>query len=329
MKKFLKVKYISALNKTRLIIILGFLMLAGCQNHPARLITPSGPTENNGAPLNPNTFLVTRVIDGDTIEIQTPNGPQKVRYIGIDSPELPNECYSRKAKTRNRHLVENRYVRLEEDVEKTDKYGRWLRYVWVDGKMVNKQLLEEGYARLMIIPPNTKYETRLRNAEKEARLANRGLWSDCVNNSGDDDGGGNDDGGGSNPPPAPPPPQPPPPPPSGSSKVVIRCIFYDGKVYRTESDEYVEIENQGQASQNMQGWVLKDISDGYPSFKFPYYILKPGQRIRVYTNEYHPEWGGFSFNYGKAIWNNKDPDTAALFDNHGRKVSQKSYPPGC
>jgi len=107
--------------------------------------------------------------------------------------------------------------------------------------------------------------------------------------------------------------------------VQITYIFYDGLVYRTESDEYVEITNLGDVPQDLKGWVLKDISEGYPSFTFPSYILAPGESIRVYTNEYHPEWGGFSFGYGKAIWNNKSPDTAALYNAQGEEVSRKSY----
>jgi len=109
------------------------------------------------------------------------------------------------------------------------------------------------------------------------------------------------------------------------SSVQITYIFYDGVVYRTESDEYVEITNLGDASQDLKGWVLKDISEGYPSFTFPSYVLAPGAKIRVYTNEIHSEWGGFSFGYGKAIWNNADPDWAALYNAQGQEVSRKSY----
>ncbi len=109
------------------------------------------------------------------------------------------------------------------------------------------------------------------------------------------------------------------------SNVQITDIFYDGLVYRTESDEYVEITNLGNEPQNLAGWVLKDISEGYPSFTFPSYVLAPGQSIRVYTNEIHPEYGGFSFGYGKAIWNNSDPDTAVLYNAQGQEVSRKSY----
>ena len=109
------------------------------------------------------------------------------------------------------------------------------------------------------------------------------------------------------------------------SNVQITKIFYDGLVYRVESDEYVEITNLGSEPQDLAGWVLKDISEGYPSFTFPSYILEPGASIRVYTDEIHPEWGGFSFGYGKAIWNNTDPDVAALYDAQGQEVSRKSY----
>ena len=109
------------------------------------------------------------------------------------------------------------------------------------------------------------------------------------------------------------------------SNVQITYIFYDGLVYRTESDEYVEITNLGSEPQDLAGWVLKDISEGYPSITFPSYVLAPGQSIRVYTNEIHPEYGGFSFGFGKAVWNNSDPDTAALYNAHGQEVSRRSY----
>ena len=109
-----------------------------------------------------------------------------------------------------------------------------------------------------------------------------------------------------------------------SSNVQITRIFYDGLVYRVESDEYVEITNLGDQPQDLAGWMLKDISEGYPSFTFSSYILAPGASIRVYTNQIHPEYGGFSFGYGNAVWNNSAPDTAALYNNQGEEVSRKS-----
>ena len=109
----------------------------------------------------------------------------------------------------------------------------------------------------------------------------------------------------------------------------IACIFFDGVVPRSESDEYVEIINSGGAAQEMEGWRLVDFSDGRPELIFPSYLLEPGEVIRVYTDELHPDTGGFSFEQGSAVWNNDEPDTAALFDGSGQLVSTKSYPPGC
>ena len=121
------------------------------------------------------------------------------------------------------------------------------------------------------------------------------------------------------------PEQTTPPGPTEAVDVQITRIFYDGLVPLVESDEYVEITNLGTEAVDLSGWVLKDISEGYPSFTFPSYVLAPGQSIRVYTNEIHPEYGGFSFGYGKAIWNNNNPDTAVLYNAQGQEVSRKSY----
>ena len=113
------------------------------------------------------------------------------------------------------------------------------------------------------------------------------------------------------------------------ANVQIRCIFYDGEVYQTESDEYVEIVNLGSGPQDLAGWRLVDIDDGFPSYEFGLYVLESGASIRVYTNETHAEWGGFSFGRGSAAWANGTPDTAGLYDESGLLVSQMSYPPGC
>ncbi|MDP6823572.1 MAG: lamin tail domain-containing protein [Dehalococcoidia bacterium] len=97
----------------------------------------------------------------------------------------------------------------------------------------------------------------------------------------------------------------------------------------SESDEYVEIKNTGSGSADMLGWLLTDIADGTPAFQFPAVTIDPGESIRVYTNEVHPESGGFSFGRGTSIWNNSSPDEAALYNASGEVVSRKSYPPGC
>jgi len=107
--------------------------------------------------------------------------------------------------------------------------------------------------------------------------------------------------------------------------VVITGIRYDGAVPYTEADEYVEITNLGPYPQELLGWALVDAAEGYPEFAFPQHTLAPGEAVRVYTNELHPQWGGFSFGFGRAIWNNDDPDVAILYNEEGVEISRCSY----
>lgn len=111
--------------------------------------------------------------------------------------------------------------------------------------------------------------------------------------------------------------------------VRIACVFYDGLVPSKESDEYVQIVNDGETAVDMTGWRLVDIADGSPQFTFPTLLLAPGQSVRVYTNQVHREWGGLSFGSSSAIWNNSEPDTAGLYNPQSVLVSSASFPPGC
>ena len=116
------------------------------------------------------------MIDGDTIIIE---GGYRVRYIGIDTPEIhPDlEAFGIEAWQANRQLVEGKKLRLERDVSETDKYGRLLRYVWVDDILVNAELVRAGLARAKAYPPDTKYQYHLEQMEAEARKAGRGMWA--------------------------------------------------------------------------------------------------------------------------------------------------------
>lgn len=120
---------------------------------------------------------VVRVIDGDTIEIA---GGAHVRYIGMDTPEIYPEVefYGPEAKAKNIELVEGKLVTLEKDVSETDKYGRLLRYVYVNGIFVNGELVRLGYAEAVSYPPDTRYRWQLEKLEKEAKAAKLGIWGD-------------------------------------------------------------------------------------------------------------------------------------------------------
>ena len=129
-----------------------------------------------GCSAPPETAKVTQVIDGDTINIE---GGYRVRYIGIDTPEIHPvlEAYGLEAWQVNRQLVEGKEVRLERDITETDKYGRLLRYVYVDDVFVNAELVKQGLAEAKDYPPDIKYQDYLEELEAEARKAGRGIWA--------------------------------------------------------------------------------------------------------------------------------------------------------
>jgi micrococcal nuclease len=134
--------------------------------------------------------LVTKVIDGDTIEIE---GGIKVRYIGVDTPELRHQsqgkqCFAKEATEKNRELVEGKEVILEKDVSETDSFGRLLRYVYrygksdglnVKGVFVNQYLILEGYGFAATFPPDVRFSDMFAQNQQMARDAKKGLWSKC------------------------------------------------------------------------------------------------------------------------------------------------------
>ena len=124
----------------------------------------------------PESARVTRVIDGDTIVIE---GGYRVRYIGIDTPEIhpETEAFGMEAWQANRQLVEGKQVRLEMDISEMDKYDRLLRYVYVDDIMVNAELVRQGLAQAKAYPPDTKYQDYLEALEAEAKSEGRGMWA--------------------------------------------------------------------------------------------------------------------------------------------------------
>jgi endonuclease YncB( thermonuclease family) len=130
---------------------------------------------------------LVRVVDGDTIRVSIDGTEYRVRYIGIDTPESvrpgsPVEEFAIEASEANRELVVGRRLVLERDVSETDRFGRLLRYVWtVDGAdrhtFVNLELLRLGYAQVATYPPDVRYVDLFLAAQREAREAERGLWS--------------------------------------------------------------------------------------------------------------------------------------------------------
>jgi micrococcal nuclease len=123
-----------------------------------------------------NTARVVRVVDGDTIEVSLNGTTEKVRLIGVDTPETVHptigvEPYGKEASNFTKEKLTDQTVKLEFDVEERDRYGRLLAYVWLDEELFNEVLLKEGYAQLATYPPNVKYVERFKAAQKEARKA--------------------------------------------------------------------------------------------------------------------------------------------------------------
>ena len=129
----------------------------------------------------PVAGTVVRVVDGDTIHVRIGARVEKVRYIGVNTPEVHHptkgeEPGGREAAEVNRRLVEGQAVRLELDVQERDRYGRLLAYVWIGDLMINAELVRLGYAQVMTIPPNVRYQEVFLKLQREAREAGRGLW---------------------------------------------------------------------------------------------------------------------------------------------------------
>ena len=133
---------------------------------------------------------VVRVIDGDTIQVRLGDRIETVRYIGVNTPETVHptrgiEPYGLAASAFNRTLVEGRQVRLELDVESRDHYGRLLAYVYTGSLFVNTELVRQGYAQVMTVPPNVRHADEFVRLQRQARLTDRGLWGIEVGTQGD------------------------------------------------------------------------------------------------------------------------------------------------
>jgi micrococcal nuclease len=146
----------------------------GCQSKPAK----------NGI-----TVQVQRVVSGQTIEVlntnQRPPGIERVRLIGIEAPDLKQQPWGLRAKNRLEKMISVatsqqlvlHSVFLEPDKQEKDSFGRWLAYVWYDGKLLNEQLVKDGYVLSAPRSPNDKYDERIARAQEYARIMGYGIWN--------------------------------------------------------------------------------------------------------------------------------------------------------
>jgi micrococcal nuclease len=165
----------------RRIVVLLVLLSAACG------ITPRAATTHTGQRLSGGVGVVSKEVDGDTVHVQIGGTDEKVRFIGIDTPETHGrgglvECFGQKASDYTARLIPvGTKVRLVRDAEARDRYGRLLAYVYRadDDLFVNLALARDGYADVLTYPPNVAHTDEFVAAVADARDHNRGLWAEC------------------------------------------------------------------------------------------------------------------------------------------------------
>ncbi|MFC2030346.1 lamin tail domain-containing protein [Chloroflexota bacterium] len=236
-------------------------------------------------PSDAEEVTVTVVRDGDTVNL---SDGRRVRYLGINTPEY-GQPYFEEAKEANRRLVEGQTVRMELDTQPTDRFGRTLAHLWVDGKHVNLELVSQGLATAYHEAPNFRYRDAIHAAEQQARRDGAGLWK------------------------------------PSSAPVGIRSVVYDapGADHENPNGEWVELINEGSAAIDLRGFTLKDEANHI--YTFPSTILESGQVMTIRSGQGQDRKGVLYWGLrGDAVWNNKG-DTAYLRDPVGRLVDLFSY----
>lgn len=230
---------------------------------------------------------VTEVVDGDTLVLE--NG-ETVRLLDINTPEEGRK-HAEDAERRLADLVLDRTVQLEQGSEDRDQYGRLLRYVHIDGMLVNEVLVSEGLATTYYLSETGKHRNELSAAEEDARQHRRGMWS-----------------------------------PSPASACIELDVFNwnaEGNDNQHLNDEYVMFRNTCSTAVTMEDWSVKD--DGTNRYTFPEVTVEDGSTVTLHTgtgadNSTHLYWG----RQHQAVWNNNG-DSLYLRDANEDLVLHERY----
>jgi len=253
-------------------------------------------TELAGPPIINSTrsAKVSRVLDGDTIEIE--NG-DRVRYLGINAPES-GQPFSTEATRENERLVAGRTVNLEFDVQTQDRYGRLLAYIWIGDNLINKEIVKNGYAISETIQPDVKYQDLILNAQNEAQKACRGLWAGLCSQDKE----------------------------TSCVKIVNINADAPGNDNYNKNGEWIEIKNTCSQTISMKNWLLKD-SSASNRYEFGDFMLEGVKNVIIYsgcgTNTQEKlYWQCPEGQY--AIWNNTG-DHAFLYDSSDNLITEYQY----
>lgn len=225
--------------------------------------TISGAQKNNEDGQK-TLYLVTRVIDGDTIIVENKSS---VRLIGINAPET-GMYFFEEAKQYLEFLVDNKKVYFESDITDKDKYGRLLRYVFDENFFINYEMVKSGFANAFDYKPDSKYSDLLKQAEKYAKENQKGIWE------------------------------------RASVEGIEVKINYDakGKDELNLNGEWVEIINKGTDKIKLNGWTVKDLATNIYTFKD--IILYPKTRIFLFTGKGEDKDNKLYWKSDRPIWNN-------------------------
>jgi micrococcal nuclease len=240
---------------------------------------------------------VTRIKDGDTVEIEMlSGGNETVRLIGINTPES-GECFSEKATVALGALLADEVITMTADVSDRDQYGRLLRYLWLDrGVFVNEIMVRGGYAQARDYPPDSLYVANIAAAQESAQADAIGIWAaDACG-------------------------------PSTDADLRVIGVFSDPPGSDTDNleGEWVDIVNAGLTEVSMRGWVLKDESSSHRYFFADDFVIAPQTVVRISTGCGPDGDETLFWCNGSAIWNNTG-DTAFLLDPNGNVVTFYRY----
>lgn len=239
-------------------------------------IQPEGPDKR---------VKVIKVIDGDTVIVA--NG-EKVRYLGIDTPERGEPFYQESSQA-NRRLVEGKTIRLESGYRERDSYDRILAYVWVDDILVNAELVQGGYARVRG-PLDDRYRKIFLKYQQEAFRDQRGLWKKGA----------------------------------GSSPVQIYQAHIDARRddRKNLNDEYIVFRNTGSEPVTLTGWAIMD--EYRHRYLFPEFTLSAGKTVTLFTGTGKNTADRLYWGSERPIWNNRG-DTIFLYNDEGKLVLMHMY----
>ena len=264
------------------------LVTSSCAGSGAALTPPSDLPDVEGTPAR-----LIHVFDGDSMEVDVDGRVEEVRLLGINAPE-GDECFGDQARDALIDLLDGHDLVLVEDpTGDSDRYGRLLRFVYVDGENVNGRLLAEGYA--VTLQGDHRYNNEFVEIGNLAAGATLGMWAP--------DACG-------------------PTPPPGAT---ITEVEHDppGPDDERLNDEYIAISNEGTKPLNLSGWTLRDESS-QNRYVFGGINLKPSASVTVRTGCGKDRANTVYWCSERSVWSNGG-DTAILQDRHGNVADRWTY----